>query len=120
MMLSALSTYHAGTPQVVIVGEPQDAATQALLDVTRRHYRPATIVVPVWPQYRDHLVRLLPWIAGMQARDGRATRMCVEFACQAPTVDHRTDDATVIQNSDAKCKSPQSIRIGLSLISISG
>jgi uncharacterized protein YyaL (SSP411 family) len=88
MMLAALSTYHAGMPQVVVVGDRDSADTQALLDVVRRRYRPTAIVVPVDPRRRDGLDRELPWMAAMTAMDGRATAyLCRDFSCEAPTTD---------------------------------
>jgi len=92
MMLAALSTYHAGMPQVVLVG---DAArdVQALHDVVRRRYLPTTITVPVDSSNRARLDRVLPWMAAMTARDGRPTAyVCRDFSCQAPTTEARELD----------------------------
>jgi len=84
-MLTALSTYHAGSPQVVVVGEPASADTAALNEVVGRVYLPTALVVPVTPRHRDALARLLPWTVPMTARDGRATAyVCRQFTCQAP------------------------------------
>jgi hypothetical protein len=83
MMLAALSTYHQGMPQLVIVGEPGREETKALLAAVRQRYRPTMIVVPAWPAQREALERLLPWTAAMGARDGRAY-LCREFVCRAP------------------------------------
>src|SRR5688500_15075689 len=47
MMLAALSTYHSGMPQVVIVGEPQAEDTEALKKVLRTGYLPTAIVITV-------------------------------------------------------------------------
>ena len=86
MMLAALSSYHAGVSQVVIVGEPGDEATRDLRRSVQQSYLPAAIVIPVVRQHRARLTRLLPWIAPMEAREGRATAyVCRDFACQAPT-----------------------------------
>jgi uncharacterized protein len=88
MMLAALSTYHSGLPQVVIVGDPASDETKALVDVVRRRYLPTAITVPVNPARRDGLDRLLPWVTAMKERDGRATAyVCRDFACEAPTND---------------------------------
>jgi len=85
MMLSALSTYHAGVPQIVIAGEAEAPDTRALFDALRVSYRPTAVVVPVFSQHRDRLERVLPWVESMTARDGRATAyVCRDFACQAP------------------------------------
>ena len=85
MMLSALSTYHAGVPQIVIAGEAEAPDTRALFDALRVSYRPTAVVVPVFSQHRERLERVLPWVESMTARDGRATAyVCRDFACQAP------------------------------------
>jgi uncharacterized protein YyaL (SSP411 family) len=86
MMLAALSTYHAGTPQLVIVGEPSAHDTRHLYDIVRRRYLPTTVVVPLTTAQRDRLSHLLPWTASMKAIDGRATAyLCRDFTCESPT-----------------------------------
>jgi uncharacterized protein YyaL (SSP411 family) len=46
---------------------------------------PTVVFVPVTASTRDALAGLLPWIASMQPRDGRATAyVCRDFACQQP------------------------------------
>ena len=85
MMLAALSTYHAGMPQVVIVGEPTAADTQALVRLVSRHYMPSAVIVPIHERHRLELSRLLPWTEALRMRDGRATAyVCRDFTCQAP------------------------------------
>jgi uncharacterized protein YyaL (SSP411 family) len=85
MMLAALSTYHAGMPQIVIAGEPGAADTRALTDVVRSRYRPTAVVVPIRDAHRPALARLLPWTAALIRRDGRATAyVCRDFACEMP------------------------------------
>jgi uncharacterized protein YyaL (SSP411 family) len=86
LMLSALSAYHAGMSQLVIVGEPDDPATQAMRDVAGQHYLPFTVIVPIADAHRDGLARVLPWTSAMTPRDGIATAyVCRAFACDAPT-----------------------------------
>ena len=86
MMLAALSTYHSGMPQVVIVGDRASDDTRALLDVVRRRYRPTAITVPVDPARREALDRRFPWMVAMNAREGQATAyVCRDFVCHAPT-----------------------------------
>jgi uncharacterized protein YyaL (SSP411 family) len=93
MMLAALSTYHAGMPQVVIVSDGDSRDAQALRDVVRRQYLPTSITVPVNSSTRDHLNRVLPWIASMKPREGLATAyVCRDFSCQAPTTDRQDLD----------------------------
>ena len=86
MMLAALSTYHSGVLQVVIVGEPEAAETRALSEVVRRHYMPTAVLVSINETHRDALSRLLPWTIGLRKQEGRATAyVCRDFACQTPT-----------------------------------
>jgi uncharacterized protein YyaL (SSP411 family) len=86
MMLTALSTYHTGMPQIVIVGDRAAEDTRALLRAVHSKYVPSALVVPVTPQQHAPLARLLPWIAAMHAVEGRATAyVCRDFTCQAPT-----------------------------------
>jgi uncharacterized protein YyaL (SSP411 family) len=86
MMLAALSTYHAGMPQVVLVAEPHAEDTIAMRHALQELYLPTSIVVPVVPQHRETLVRLLPWVAAMRSVDNRATAyVCRDFSCQSPT-----------------------------------
>jgi uncharacterized protein YyaL (SSP411 family) len=85
MMMAAVSAYHAGMTQLVIVGGEQDAATAALMRESIDVYRPSMIVVPVLAAHRAGLTRLLPWTASLTAIDGQATAyLCRDFACQLP------------------------------------
>ncbi len=85
MMLAALSTYHAGMPQIVVAGERAAADTRSLMDVIRARYLPTTVTVPISETHRGALAALLPWTAAMQRRDGRAAAyVCRDFACQQP------------------------------------
>jgi uncharacterized protein YyaL (SSP411 family) len=88
MMLAALSSYHAGSEQVVIVGDRDAPDTAALLDVARMRYRPTMLTICIQPEARGAIAGRLPWVASLTARDGRATAyLCRDFACEAPTVD---------------------------------
>jgi uncharacterized protein YyaL (SSP411 family) len=88
MMLAALSTYHAGTPQVIIVGPTGRKDTSDLQDAVRQVYLPTAVTLVVDPARQTDLVRLLPWIGPMTMRDDRATAyVCRDFACQAPVTD---------------------------------
>jgi hypothetical protein len=87
LMLAALSAYHAGSPQVVVVGDPAAADTAALNETVGRVYLPTALVVPVTPAHRDALARVLPWTQPMIAREGLATAyVCRDFTCQTPVV----------------------------------
>jgi uncharacterized protein YyaL (SSP411 family) len=93
MMLAAISTYHAGVPQVVIVGDRTSEATRALVDVVRRHYVPTAVTMVVDVRDREHLDRMLPWVAAMKPQGERPTAyLCRDFSCQAPTTDREDLD----------------------------
>jgi hypothetical protein len=88
MMLAALSTYHAGMPQIVIVGDPAATETAALHDVVRRRYLPTALVIPVDPARQQDVETLLPWVGVMRMLEGRATAyVCRQFTCDVPTTD---------------------------------
>jgi uncharacterized protein YyaL (SSP411 family) len=90
LMMAGLSSYHAGTQQIVIVGTPDAPDTAALLDVVRRCYAPAAVLVRVDSRGPGPLVGLLPWVASMPAQDGAATAyVCRKFVCQAPSASPR-------------------------------
>jgi uncharacterized protein YyaL (SSP411 family) len=88
MMLAALSAYHAGTPQLVIIGDPSAADTRALHDAARRRYLPTAVIVPLNAAERSRMSGLLPWTASMKPIDGRAAAyLCRDFTCESPTAD---------------------------------
>ena len=88
MMLAALSTYHAGMPQIVVAGPLRRDDTEALIDVVRSRYQPTAVLVRADPAQHGALTALLPWTASMPMRDGKATAyVCRDFTCQAPTTD---------------------------------
>ena len=84
MMLAALSAWHAGGSQIVIVGD--ERARQPLLAEAARHYRPFTVQIPVTPgEGQQAVARILPFVAAMAPADGQATAfVCREFACREP------------------------------------
>jgi uncharacterized protein YyaL (SSP411 family) len=86
MMLCALSAWHAGTSQVVIAGEPAGPDTQALLREIANHYLPFSLMIPLVPGERQNaLGTILPFVAAMSMRDGRAAAyVCRDFSCRQP------------------------------------
>jgi uncharacterized protein len=85
MMMAALSTWHAGLSQIVIVGDPHAEDTAALQSVLRSRYLPFALTVPVDVSAQAPVAERLEFLAGMRAIDGRATAyVCRNFACQAP------------------------------------
>jgi len=99
MMLAALSTYHAGLPQIVVAGDADADDTIALLGATRHRYCPTALLVPAFTPGRAGLERVLPWVRDMTARGGQATAyVCRDFTCQAPV---HTPEALLAQLGDA-------------------
>ena len=85
MMLCALSAWHKGFSQIVVVGAPDAVETRALQQVLAARYLPFAIVIPVTPGDRQAAVaRHLPFTAAMTARDGAAAYVCRDFTCQQP------------------------------------
>ncbi|CAN5790560.1 thioredoxin domain-containing protein [soil metagenome] len=81
MMLCALSTWHAPTMQVVVVG----GQAQALEVELASHFLPFAVHVPVDPDRTQEALRnLLPFVDGMKAHDGGAVYVCRDFTCHQP------------------------------------
>ncbi len=82
----ALSAWHAGPAEVVVVGEPGADDFRALWRAVSAAYLPFAVVLPVRPgPAQDALAARLPWIGPMAMRDGRATAyVCRAFACREP------------------------------------
>ena len=85
MMMCALSQWHAGMGQVVILGDPQAERTRALKIALARNYVPFAITIPVTPGApQQSLSRRLPFIAAMTAGRGAAAYVCRNFTCRQP------------------------------------
>jgi len=84
MMLAALSSYHAGIWQLVIAGRMDDEPMREMMQMAGRAYLPFTVVVPIVPEHRDALQRVVPWIDGY-AKGTTTAFICRGFTCEAPT-----------------------------------
>ena len=95
LVAAALSTWHAGVGQAVIVGRSGAADFEALQRALASRYLPFSIEVPVDPGAGGaKLVDHLPFVASMAPAGGDATAyVCRDFMCQAPstTVDGLLD-----------------------------
>src|SRR5262249_33990883 len=88
MMLAALSSDHAGIPQVVLVGNRDTTGASDLLREVRTRYRPTLIQLIVGSDHRESIAHRLPWVGALRERNGHPTAyLCREFACQAPTTE---------------------------------
>jgi hypothetical protein len=82
--LQALS-YALSTPkEIAIVGDPESADAQALLNVVRSNYRPFQVVALGVPD----LDTAVPLLRNRGLVDGQASAyVCRDFTCQAPVTD---------------------------------
>ena len=94
MMLAGLSAWHAEHTQVIIVGSRDAEDTQAMRATVAARYLPFAVVVPIEPTAGEpgprqrHLATLMPFVAAMAMREGRATAyVCRDFTCREPAVD---------------------------------
>jgi uncharacterized protein YyaL (SSP411 family) len=85
LLLSALD-FHLSTPvEIVFVGTPGEAETEALLDVAARTYLPNAVTALRRPEEDGAVEELVPLLRGRTARGGRATAyVCERLACQQP------------------------------------
>jgi uncharacterized protein YyaL (SSP411 family) len=83
MMLAALSAWHAGASQIVVVGDVDDR--RPLAAAVARHFLPFAIHVPLSPATQSSLAVTLPFVAAMRMLDGKVTAyVCRNFSCRAP------------------------------------
>ena len=94
MLLTGLSTFHQGLFQLVLSGDR--SAVARFLAVLRRHYLPGAITVPLFPEHRESLSRLLPWTKGMSGNEGTAY-VCRGFVCERPVATAEELDRAVLR-----------------------
>ena len=89
MLAAALSAYHAGAAQIVVVGERAAAGTVELRRRVAACYLPFAVRVNVEPgAAQAALGDVLPFVAPLTMRGGQATAyVCSNFACREPTSD---------------------------------
>ncbi len=82
--LAAVDFAHARPVEIAIVGDPQDADTQALLRVVHETYLPNRVLMLHDPGRPDDSPAT-PLLENRKLRDGRpAAYVCRDFVCQAP------------------------------------
>jgi uncharacterized protein YyaL (SSP411 family) len=86
LMLAGLSTWHAGSSQVVVLGDPATEDTRAMHAELAAHYLPFALIIPVEPGERQQaLAQTMPYLGAMRTIDDRATVfVCRDFACRQP------------------------------------
>jgi uncharacterized protein YyaL (SSP411 family) len=81
MMAAALSTYHAGLQQIVLVGEEGRADLERAVG---SRYRPFAIMLSL-DDNQEAIAALAPWIAAMKPLGNKATAfVCQNFTCERP------------------------------------
>ena len=84
--LVALDEIVATPQEVVIIGERDQADTQAMLAALNRRHLPHVTVVVAAPDAPE--IAMLPLLAERSQRDGKATAyVCRAYSCQQPTTD---------------------------------
>jgi uncharacterized protein YyaL (SSP411 family) len=84
-MLRAVDWYLAPPAYVVVVGDPEEPRTRALLWAARRTYRPRKVIVPLRPE--EPLEQLPEVIRAMVTRQTPRAYVCCGMQCAAPTSD---------------------------------
>ena len=89
LMLAAQLLDQGRARQIVIAGYPDDDDTRLLLRAVNGRYLPdTTVLVADGARNQDYLATLLPFIAEVGARDGRAVaQVCEGFSCRLETGD---------------------------------
>lgn len=89
LMLAAQLLDQGRARQVVIAGYPDDDDTRLLLGAVNRRYLPdTTVLVADGARNQDYLATLLPFIAEVGKKDGRAVaQVCEGFSCRLETGD---------------------------------
>jgi uncharacterized protein YyaL (SSP411 family) len=87
-MVANVVSWNAPASQIVLVGGSDGGDLQALERVVAGRYLPSTVVVLAETVRDPGLAQRLPWLAAMQAVDGRAAAyVCRDFTCEAPVTD---------------------------------
>ena len=87
-MLMAVDMIAGGGVEIVIAGDPDDARTQALLNVVRGQYLATGVVLLHDPSRVEELRAQSPYAAAMPPIDGvPSAYLCRDFQCEAPLTD---------------------------------
>ncbi len=86
MLAAALSAYHAGFEQIVIVGSRESRDFAAMRQALSKRYLPFSLVLPIGDvTIQNELARRLAFVESMRSIDGQATAyVCRDFVCREP------------------------------------
>ena len=84
-MLCALSTWHAPSMQIVVVGGRTAPQVRELEEEIASRYLPFAVHVPVDPDETQRALQgVLPFVDGMKPHGGGAVYVCRDFTCRQP------------------------------------
>ncbi len=103
-MLTAMDLEQSVPRQVVIAGEPGEAATRDLLREFNRRFLPHDLLLLVRADGSEKLLaRIAPFTGPLSRQGGRATAyVCVNYACLLPTTDPQKFAAQLTQRPPAR------------------
>ncbi|HTG46435.1 MAG TPA: thioredoxin domain-containing protein, partial [Actinomycetota bacterium] len=85
--LCALDLLLGPTREIAIVGDPEDPATRALIEVATHRFRPNAVLAVAAP-HDAASIAVVPLLAGRAPVEGRpAAYVCERFACELPVTD---------------------------------
>ena len=83
-MLVATDRVESAPRQIVVVGDPEAAATQALLAEVHRRFLPRATVLVLHRGNRDFFQQQGGYLAELARQEGAKAYVCESFACQLP------------------------------------
>jgi len=84
-MLNALALFLEPPWEVAIVGDPEAAETQAMLDTVQRPFRPGLVVAHATPGDVAGSAKVVPLLEGRDAANGKPTAyVCRDMTCDLP------------------------------------
>lgn len=97
MMLAALSAYHGGSQQIVLIGERGDPGLGRLASAASARYTPFAWHLIVEPgAHQRAIARFAPALGQFVAKDGRPTAaVCRDFVCLSPLTSPEDLDAAL-------------------------
>ena len=99
-MLCGLDFFSRRPVEVVLVGEPEDAATKKLLKAAYRRLLSNRVIVRTDPEKREDLSRRIPLLSGKSTVDGKPTAyVCRDSVCSAPVTTDAQLDALLQESS---------------------
>ncbi|HET7225169.1 MAG TPA: thioredoxin domain-containing protein [Candidatus Eisenbacteria bacterium] len=102
-MLSAMLLAETPARDIVIAGDPAAADTRAMRRAVEARFLPGALAVVRDPARAAALGELLPWVAPLAPRAGRATAyVCVDHVCQLPITDSTALAAALDANANPK------------------